>query len=44
MVVLVACKNEEKTIKKVGVKVVITLPINFQDAQGQLTPYYAMGS
>ena len=38
MVVLVTCKNEEDPTKNEGVKVVTTLPNNFQDAQGQLTP------
>ena len=38
MSVRVACKNEEDPIKNKGVKVVTTLSINFQDAQGQLTP------
>ena len=38
MVVLFPCKNEEDPIKNEGVKVVTTLSINFQDAQGQLTP------
>ena len=36
MVVLVTCKNGEDPIK--GVRVVTTLSINFQDAQGRLTP------
>ena len=34
MVVLVTCKNEEDQIKNEGTRVVITLSINFQDAQG----------
>ena len=38
MVVIVTCKNEEDPIKKEGVRVVTKLSINFQDAQGQLTP------
>ena len=38
MVLLVTCKKEEDPIKNEGVKVVTTLSINFQDAQGQLTP------
>ena len=38
MVVLVTCKNEKDPIKNEGVKVDTTLSINFQDAQGQLTP------
>ena len=38
MVVLVTCKNEEDPIKNEGVKVVTTLSIYFQDAQGQPTP------
>ena len=39
MVVLVTCKNEEDPIKKnEGARVVTTLFINFQDAQGELTP------
>ena len=37
MVVIVTCKYEEDPIKIEGVKVVATLSINFQDAQGQLT-------
>ena len=38
MGVLVACKNEEDPIKNEGARVVITLFIDFSDAQGQLTP------
>ena len=34
MVVFVTCKNEEDPIKKEGVRMVTTLSINFQDAQG----------
>ena len=38
MGLLVACKNEEDTIKNEGARVVTTLFINFSEAQGQLTP------
>ena len=38
MVVLDTCKNEEDPTKNERVKVVTTFSINFQDAQGQLTP------
>ena len=38
MNVLVACKNEEDSIKNKGARVVTTLFIDFSDAQGQLTP------
>ena len=38
MVVLVTCKNGEDPVKNEGTRVVTTLKINFQDAQGQLTP------
>ena len=38
MGLLVACKNEEDSIKNEGARVVTTLFINFSDAQGQLTP------
>ena len=34
---LVACKNEEDSIKNEGARVVTTLFITFSDAQGQLT-------
>ena len=37
MNVLVACKNEEDSIKNEGASVVTTLFIDFSDAQGQLT-------
>ena len=37
MDVLVACKNEEDSIKYEGARVITTLFINFSDAQGQLT-------
>ena len=37
MNVLVACKNEEDSIKNEGARVVTTLFIDFSDAQGQLT-------
>ena len=33
-----ACKNEEDPIKNEGARVVITLSINFSEAQGQVTP------
>ena len=38
MGVLVACKNEENSIKNESARVVTTLFIDFSDAQGQLTP------
>ena len=38
MGVLVACKNEEDSIKNEVARVVTTLFIDFSDAQGQLTP------
>ena len=38
MVFLVTCKNEDDPIKSEGARVVTTLPIDFSDAQGQLTP------
>ena len=40
MGLLVACKNEEDPIKNEGAGVVTTLFIfiNFEDAQGELTP------
>ena len=44
MSLLVACKNEEDPIKNEGARVVITLFINFSDAQGQLTPKSVMES
>ena len=37
MVVLVSCKNEEDPIEKENARVVTSLIINFQNAQGQLT-------
>ena len=37
MNVLVACKNEEDSIKNKGARVVKTLFSDFSDAQGQLT-------
>ena len=43
MGLLVACKNEEDPIKNEGVRVVITLFINFSNAQGQLTPKFSDG-
>ena len=43
MGVLVACKNEEDSIKK-GARVVTTSFIDFSDAQGQLTPKSVMES
>ena len=42
MGLLVACKNEEDTIKNEGARVVTTIFINFSDAQGQLTPKSVM--
>ena len=44
MGLLVACKNEEDSIKSEGARVVTTLFINFSDAQGQLTPKSVMES
>ena len=44
MGVLVACKNEESSIKNEGARVVTTLFIDFSDAQGQLTPKSVMES
>ena len=44
MGLLVACKNEEDTIKNEGARVVTTLFINFSEAQGQLTPKLVMES
>ena len=44
MNVLVACKNEEDSIKNKGARVVTTLFIDFSDAQGQLTPKSVMES
>ena len=44
MGLLVACKNEEDSIKNEGARVVTTLFINFSDAQGQLTPKSIMKS
>ena len=41
---LVACKNEEDSIKNEGARVVTTLFINFSDAQGELTPKSVMES
>ena len=38
MGLLVACKNEEDSIKNEGARVVTTLLVNFWDAQGALTP------
>ena len=38
MVVLVTCKNEDDPIKNEGARV-LTLNINFSDAQGQVTPH-----
>ena len=38
MGLLVACKNEEDRMKNEGASVVTTLFIDFQDAQGELTP------
>ena len=37
MVVLVTCKNEEDPIKNKGARMVTTLSITFNIAQGQLT-------
>ena len=44
MGVLVACKNEEDSIKNEGARKVTTLFIDFSDAQGQLTPKSVMES
>ena len=44
MGLLVACKNEEDSIKNEGARVVTTLFINFSDAQGHLTPKSVMES
>ena len=44
MGLLVACKSEEDPIKNEGARVVVTLFINFSDAQGQLTPKSIMKS
>ena len=44
MGLLVACTNEEDTIKNEGARVVTTLFINFSDTQGQLTPKSEMES
>ena len=44
MGVLVACKNEENSIKNESARVVTTLFIDFSDAQGQLTPKSVMES
>ena len=46
MGLLVASKNEEVPIKNEGARVVTTLFINFEDAQGELNPkdIYVMGS
>ena len=41
---LVACRNEEDSIKNEGVRVVTTLFIEFSDAQGQLAPKSVMES
>ena len=38
MGVLVACNNEEDSIKNKGARVDTRLLIDFSDAQGQLTP------
>ena len=43
MGLLVACKTEEDPIKNEGARVV-TLFINFSDAQGQITPKSVMES
>ena len=42
MGLLVAWKNEEDPIKNEGARVVKTSLINFQDAQGELTPKCVM--
>ena len=44
MNVLVACKNEEDSIKNKGARVVTTLFVDFSDSQGQLTPKSVMES
>ena len=44
MNVLVACKNEDHSIKNKGARVITTLFIDFSDAQGQLTPKLVMES
>ena len=44
MGLLVACKNEEDTIRNEGARVVTTLVIYFYDAQWQLTPKSVMES
>ena len=44
MCFLVACKNEEDSIKNEGARAVTTLFINFSDAQGDLTPKSVMES
>ena len=44
MILLVACKNEEDPMKNEGARVVTTLFINFEDAQGELTLKWEMGS
>ena len=44
MGVLVACKNEEESIKNEGARGVTTLFIDFSHAQGQLTPKSVMES
>ena len=41
---LVACNNEEDTIKNEGARVVTTLFIDFSDAQEQLTSKSVMES
>ena len=38
MYVLVTYKDEENQMENEGARVVTTLFVNFQDAQGQLTP------
>ena len=43
MVVLVTCKNEEEQIKNKGARV-LTLNIDFSDAQGQVTPHSVVRS
>ena len=44
MGLLVACKNEEDSIKNEGARMVTTLFINLSDAQGQLTQKSVMQS
>ena len=44
MSVLLACKNEEDSIKNEGARVVTTLFIDFSHTQGQLTPKSVMES